>query len=53
MVHSLKRLPGFPLLLLLKDGFVNATTSIIANVNLPILTILTQSLITEYIWNEG
>ena len=47
--HISKGLPGFPLLLQLKDGFAKATTSIIAKVNLRMLTIFTLSLIGKFI----
>ena len=45
MLHISKGVPGFWLLLQPKDGFAKAMTSIIAQVNLPILTIFTSSLI--------
>ena len=47
--HISKGLPGFPLLLQLKDGFAKATTSIIAKVNLRMLTIFTLRLIGKSI----
>ena len=47
--HISKGLPGFPLLLQLKDGFAKATTSIIAKVNPRMLTIFTLSLIGKSI----
>ena len=47
--HISKGLPGFPLLLQLKDGFAKATTSIIAKVNPRMLTIFTLSLIGKFI----
>ena len=45
MLHISKGVPGFSLLLQLKDGFAKAITSIIAKVKLPILTIFTSNLI--------
>ena len=45
MLHISKGVPGFSLLLQLKDGFAKAITSIIAKVNLPILIIFTSNLI--------